>query len=451
MDNSIFTYLIPVVLVLVAIAIVITLITRKKSSSDSKSPNMKNKAQIVKEAKRRINKNPHDPAGLLPMGDVYFNSELWEKAYPVYDQLVKLSVEIPSIDMFLVSLRLGICALKLKKYQEGYSALTVAAKIKPQDYEVNYYLGLACFEAGQWEKAIPCFKKALIANPEAEGVYNYLAQSLYNSRHFRESLPCFKKALAEDPTNKEAIYDMADAMEEAGMGDKAIKMFMHLRPDPVYGARSCLSSGIYHTKSGDRAGAIADYEIGLKHENIPQNIKLELLYNLARLYFENNEIAKGLNCLKSVRMINLNYKDVNSLIGRYQELSQNSNLRIYLSGGSSEFMALCRQFIAVKYKDNTIKIQSIDEDSLFTDIFATIYNSKWEDTILFRFFRNSGVTGEMYIREFHSHMQDVKASRGFCITAGSFTEECHKYTEGRSMDLIEKPELTKILKQVQIH
>ncbi len=451
MDNNAFTYLIPVVLVLVAVAIVITLITRKKSSSDSKSLNMKNKVQIVKEAKRRINKDPHDPAGLIPMGDVYFSTELWEKAYSVYDQLVKLSVENSSIDLFLVSLRLGICAVKLKKYQEGYSALSVAAKINPQNYEVNYYLGLSCFEAGQWEKSIPCFKKALIANPEAEGVYNFLGQALYNSRHFRESLPCFKKALAEDPTNKEVIYDMADAMQESGMGDKAIKMFMHLRADPVYGARSCLSSGIYHAKAGDRNAAIADYEIGLKHENIPQNIKLELLYNLARLYFENNEISKGLNCLKSIRMLNLNYKDVNSLISRYQELSQNSNLRIYLSAGRSEFIALCRQFIAEKYKDNTIKIQSIDEDSLFTDIFATIFNLKWEDTILFRFFRTSGVTGEMYVREFHSHMQDVKASRGFCITAGSFTEECHKYIEGRSLDLIEKPELTKVLKQIQIH
>ena len=47
-------------------------------------------------------------------------------------------------------------------------------------------------------------------------------------------------------------------------------------------------------------------------------------------------------------------------------------------------------------------------------------------------------------------MSDVKAARGFCISAGTFTEEARKYIEGRPIDLIEKNELTKILKQITI-
>ena len=54
------------------------------------------------------------------------------------------------------------------------------------------------------------------------------------------------------------------------------------------------------------------------------------------------------------------------------------------------------------------------------------------------------------MREFHGHMSDVKAARGFCISAGTFTEEARKYIEGRPIDLIEKNELTKILKQITI-
>ena len=67
---------------------------------------------------------------------------------------------------------------------------------------------------------------------------------------------------------------------------------------------------------------------------------------------------------------------------------------------------------------------------------------------LFRFFRTTGATGEIYVREFHGHMSDVKAARGFCISAGTFTEEARKYIEGRPIDLIEKNDLTKILKQI---
>ena len=177
---------------------------------------------------------------------------------------------------------------------------------------------------------------------------------------------------------------------------------------------------------------------------------MEIQYNLARCYFEKNMIQQGLGLLVQIRQINANYKDVNSLVSRYQELSQNKNLQIYLSSNSSDFVTLCRKFIATKYKGSTIKIESIDVDPMYTDILAEVYTAKWEDVALFRFFRTSGVTGEMYVREFHGHMQDVKANRGFCITAGTFSEEGHKYTEGRSLDLIEKTDLTKVLKQISI-
>ena len=74
-----------------------------------------------------------------------------------------------------------------------------------------------------------------------------------------------KKALDEDPQNKEALFDMADAMAEEGFGDKAMKVFMHLRPDPVFGARSCLEAGMIHAHNNDNEAAIQDFEIGLKH------------------------------------------------------------------------------------------------------------------------------------------------------------------------------------------
>ena len=47
-------------------------------------------------------------------------------------------------------------------------------------------------------------------------------------------------------------------------------------------------------------------------------------------------------------------------------------------------------------------------------------------------------------------MSDVNAERGFCVSAGIFSEESKKYIEGRPIDLIEKTELTKILKQISI-
>lgn len=441
------SFLIAAVL-MIALCAVLTLFMGKKDSKKGKG--VKNKAQIVREANKRLAKNPHDPLGLVPLGEIYFESQLWDKAYNVYSDLVKIALakNDGSIDLFSSLLRQGITALHLEKLPEATQSLMSAIKINSVAFEPNYYLGKTMSLLEQYDKAIPLFKKALLAKPEATDIYIQLGQCFYKAKKYRDSLPCFKRALDEDPGNKEALFHMADAMSYEGHPEKAIKVFMHLRADPTYGPRSCLQAGIFHLKTNEALSAIQDLEIGLKHENIPPEIKIELEYNLARSYFEANMIPKGLGMLKTIRTKNANYKDVNTLISRYQELSQNSNLQIYISANSGEFATLCRKFISTKYRNSTVRIQSIDVDVLYTDILAEIFSSKWEDVALFRFFRTTGATGEIYVREFHGHMSDVKAARGFCISAGTFTEEARKYIEGRPIDLIEKNDLTKILKQI---
>ena len=82
--------------------------------------------------------------------------------------------------------------------------------------------------------------------PENNEVNELLGKSLFKSQKFRDSLPFLKRVLDENPGNKEILFDMAVAMTECGMGDKALKVFMHLRPDPEFGAQSCLEAGKMH-------------------------------------------------------------------------------------------------------------------------------------------------------------------------------------------------------------
>jgi len=249
---------------------------------------------------------------------------------------------------------------------------------------------------------------------------------------------------------KEALFNMAMAMTQENHSDKALKVFMHLRADSVYGARSCLESGRYHAQIKDTEAAIVDFEIGLKHEGTPPELKTDIQYRLAQCYFTQGRISDGLSMLKQLRLTTPNYKDVDSLINRYQELSQNSNLQTYLTGGQGDFVALCRKFVSIIYQKQhaTIKIQNIDIQPGYTDITAEVSTTKWEDLEVFRFFRSTAVIGELYVRELHGYIQDIKADKGICITAGVYSEEAQRYTEGRPLDLVDKITLTKILKAI---
>lgn len=439
--------LIAAVVVFGLIALVLSIATKKKGGKNGKQ---KSRSQIVKEASRKLAQDPHNPEGLIPLGDLYYSEHNWEKAYEIYETQMNVAPARKEIDGYVAGLRQGICALRLEKLDEAFKGLTFAYNLRPNDFDVNYYLGQACYSKEEYDKAIPCFKKALLIKSDAPNINAKLGLSLYKGSHFRESLPFLKRALDESPDNKEVLFSMADAMNESGYADKAIKVFMHLRPDPEFGAKSCLAAGIYHIRTQQPDKAVQDLQIGLKHQNTSDDIRLEILYQLGNVYFEQNAISNGIKCLREIQLVNQTYKDVPQLMQRYSELNQNKNLQVYLMAPTSDFVALCRKVVESYYKNSFVKINDISVKPDSVEIMLSVETPKWEDTEVFRFYRTSGSTGELLVRDFHGKVSDSKADRGVCFTAGSFTEDGKKYSEGRPIDLVEKDGLVKILKRIDL-
>ena len=426
-------------------AILVAFGTRKTGSKKGKT---KNRAQIIREASRKLAQDPHNPDGLIALGNIYFNEHSWEKAYQIYDTMLNIAPAHTQIDPFLAALRQGICALKLNKIQDSFRGLSAAFQINSSNFDVSYNLGLAFFANKDYDKATACLKKALIAKPDALNVNAPLGMALYNAHHFKESLPFLRRALDENPDNKEALFSMADAMQECGYGDKAMKVFLHLRPDPEYGARSCLAAGLMHSKAAQYEKALQDFEIGIKHQNITQETALELRYRYAQACFATKNISSGISLLREIQAITPSYKDVAQLLSRYAELNQNKNLQIYLMSSTSDFVALCRKVVMSYYPHALVKIQDISVEPDHVEIQLTVDTNRWEDTEIFRFYRTTGSIGELFIRDFQAKVSESKADRGICFTAGTYTEEAQKYSEGRPIDLITKDGLIKLLKKV---
>jgi tetratricopeptide (TPR) repeat protein len=448
MDGSLSLLL--AVVIIIAVAALLIVIATKRGGGGQKKGKQKTRAIIVRDATRRLSQDPHSPEGLIPLADLYYSEHAWEKAYPLYDTMLTIAPAHTEIDPFTAALRQGICAVKLNKLQDAFRGLSGAYRINHDDFEVNYYLGLACYANKEYEKAIPCLKKALVINPEAPNVYSPLGLALYNGKKYREALSFLKRALDENPENKEALFSMADAMAESGFGDKAMKVFLHLRADPEFGARSCLAAGILHAKQNAWEKAIQDFEIGLKHQNMPPATGLELRYRLATACFAIQNISRGITCLREIQATDPAYKDVPQLIQRYQELNQNKNLQEYLMAGTSDFVALCRKIVMSYYQNAFVKILDISVAPENTEVLLNVETAKWEDTEVFRFYRTTGAVGELYVRDFHAKVGDSKADRGICFTAGSFSDEARRYAEGRPIDLIEKEGLVKILKRIDL-
>lgn len=438
-----------------AFVIVIMLVRSSKKAMTAKEKTekrMKDKGRnvVVKEAEKKLAHNPHNVSALEVLGEIYYREKNWEKCLTIYKTLHDIAPIHNEVDQTKTCIRLGIAAFMLEKIDEAVVPLTEAARQTPDNFEALFYLGQAFYKMDLLDKAVPCLKKAHIINQESTVVYKPLGYALFKAKKYRESLPFLKKAIELQPDDKETMYNMAVGMSEVGMGDKALKIFTHLRPDPKYGPQSCLEAGKMHQRAKAFESAIQDYEIAMKLPNVQDSIMVQIKYNCANAYFSQNNIQRGLVLLKEVQKIKPDYKDVDQLLVRYNELNQNSNLQTYLLAGTSDFVNLCRKMISIYYKNSVTKVIDVQVASESIELMVVIEDSKMEAKEIFRFYRTSTVMGDIYVRDFHSKIRDTKCDKGVCVTMGSFSEGAHKFIEGRPIDLIEKEELVKMLKRVNV-
>lgn len=436
-------------IVVLFVVITILLIASKKSSKPAGTgKKQKNSQALIRDCTKKLAQDPHNPAGLIPLSDYYYQQQIWDKAYPLYDTMLSISVAHPEINLQQASLRQGICAIKLGKPEDAMRGLTQAFKMDGDSFEINFYLGTAYYQIKKFDKAVPLLKKAFMINKEVPETCRLLGLAMFSFHDFRNCLPFLKKALEINPEDKELLFCMAEAMNELGSSDKAIKIYTHLRPDPEYGARSCLQCGIIHTNQRQMEKAIQDLEIGMRHQNVPLETLTNIRYRLAHCYLQVSDMSKALGILKEIQLSSPGYKDVPALIARYQELNQNSNLRAYLVSGTSDFINLCRRLVMQYFPQAFVKIIDISTNPECAEVQTEIETPKWEDTVLFRFYRTTGSTGELFVRDFHARIRDMKDGRGICCTAGTYTEEARKFVEGRPIDLVDKTGLLKMLQKL---
>lgn len=417
------------------------------SPKNNKPKKNKDRDAIMKEANRRLGQNPKDAQALQEIADIYFGDGDFDKAGKAYRVLMGMTMSQPELDEYIVNLRYGLCSLKAGQTDEAYKALMVAKALKPEYFEVNYNLGVLEFQRKVYDKAFALLRNALTSSPDHAGTIKHLGQCLFRLKQFKEAASYLKKSVDLDPTDKETLFFLGQTYFELGQSDNAVKIFGHLRGDPVIGPQAALFSGTINYNSRQYEKSIMDLEIGLRHKGIPTDQLLEMKYRIAASYNQMQNIDAALKQLKEIRLINSNYKDVTDQVRKLQEFSANKNLHIYMAAPMSDFVNLCRNMVSSAFFPKAgIKITDIAvQKTEFCDITAEVNTSKWDDVILFRFLRSNTQTGELFLRDMQARAKEVHAGRGFCITSGAFTPTAKAYVEARLIDLVEKDALLKAL------
>jgi Flp pilus assembly protein TadD len=442
-----------VVLLILAVALVVAASTKKREVSGGGLKRLKDKSQILKEANRRLASNPKDIAALAALGSMAWDEQDWERAFKLYGEISEAGAGNPDVDEFEVNSRYGIAALNLRpaKGDDAYRGLVVAHALKQDDFEVNYNLGVLEYQRKAYEKAVTLFKLATTAQPDHAAALRYLGNSYLKVKSYTDALIALRRAIDLEPGDKESFFATAECYNELGNSDQALKIFFHLRADPVFGPRASLFAGTIHMKLRLFDRAAADFEIGLKHQNLKVEAVVELKYRLAAAALNMQDIGRAVILLTEIQSVSPDYKDVPALLVKYRELNSNRNFHTYLLGSTGDFVTLCRKIVLLFFPKAKVKITDISvEGNDWADILAEVETAKWSDLILFRFIRAQGIVGELSLRDFHARAKDLKAGKSYCITAGTFSDEAKRFVEARLIDLIEKPALMQTLNSIDL-
>ena len=446
-------FVIPAVVVLAALTLIFVVFTTKNKQGGGKKNNklhQKDSAARVKEAQKRLTQNPKDADALQVVAENHFNEGRYDKAMKTYELLIELCATNKELDEFDFTLKYALSALKMKNYKEAYNSLQICRSKQQDVFEVNFNLGYLEYARKNYERAFKLLSQAKETQPEHAQTLKYLGLTALKLLKYKEAAGHLRKAMDMEPDDKETLYSLGQAYHNLGQNDHAIKVFTHLRGDPKMGPMASLFAGTIHLNTQEYEKAAMDFSIGLRHEQMKQETRLELKYRLATTYIKQQQIGDALGLLEEIKNEKPDYRDVDSLIQSYGELHKNQHLKTYLIAPTSDFVALCRKLVKAHFLKANVKITDISmHKNEYADILTEISTPKWEDIVLFRFMRTTNQVGDIVLRELYAKLKEVRAGRGFCVTAGKFSESAQEFVEARLIDLVEKEQLLKQMKEVE--
>ena len=134
---------IPILIAIVFAAVVASLILALRSAATrgaGAGGKQKGRRLIIRECSKKLARDPRNVQALLTLGNLYYDEQNWDKAFPLYNLLFDLIPTHVEIDAGKAAARQGISAFHINKFEDAERGLLAACKFEPDNFDANFYL-----------------------------------------------------------------------------------------------------------------------------------------------------------------------------------------------------------------------------------------------------------------------------------------------------------------------
>jgi tetratricopeptide (TPR) repeat protein len=212
---------------------------------------------------------------------------------------------------FWLNFGLGLVLQARKQAGEAVGYYRAALALRPNTSAVYNNLGVALQAKGDLDGAIACYRKALAINPRYAQALNNLGTALADKGELDRAVACYQQALALDPKLAPAHYNLGHDLQAKGDLDGAIACYRKaLASDPGY-APAHMGLGNALKDKGQLDGAIACYQKALAID--PKDAKVH--YNLGNVLQAKGDQDGAIVCFQKALAINPKYAPAHTNLG----------------------------------------------------------------------------------------------------------------------------------------
>lgn len=379
------------------------------------------------------------------IGQCYEKLKNYELALVEYNKASLSTKFIPPLNEAEVHKRIALANLELGNVNRAYREFQIVTTLNPQNPDAYFYLGVMAKNKGELQKGVEFFEKAFQNKKDYPEAYFEHGKLNYLLMHTDKAKKSLLEAINQDPDLYEAHYYYGIILEKDKVYQKSIDEFLLAQRDDRFKFDSYVHLGSIYMALSDKDSAFDIFEKALAVGTVNKESLLDAKYKYADYLVQERDLNRALKLWQEIYSQDDRYKDVESKIQIYGDISKSENLTRFFTSLKQDFIktgyTLCK-LLRVKVENYNFQkndlLEFIGTSRLGRDdIICVMHMVRW-----------TSLVGEIPVRELIDSVVERGASKGIFVTATYFSEKAHDLSKIRPLELIEREKLERLLSKV---